>query len=201
MADVDIQRYLDDIESQHASKPKYMAHMTALLEKVDDATQVIKEMPTVFDIYSAVGQQLDILGEIVGIDRRHSIVDLPDASELLDDKSFRLVILTKIIQNQWDGTGEKFQEIWNSAFGTMIESSWHDNQDMTIDLSIVGDIPYDLVLMIQRGYYLPKPMGVGMNITVINRDYAGIANAWVSTGVVSIGGRIEATAINSDMEV
>lgn len=196
----DIQRYLDGMEAQHQSAPRFMAVATALLEKVDAASELVKGMPEYFYVEKAVGRQQDILGERVGIDRRHLIMDMPDIAEMLDDESFRRVLLTKIVQNQWDGTGGAFQDIWDAALGSMIEVSWIDNQDMTVEVSLVGDIPYDLVRMIQRGYYMPRPMGVGMNITATRREYAGRAKAWTNAATLSLSGRLHAIARNRDME-
>lgn len=196
----DIQRYLDEIESQHQGSPKYMATLTALLEKVDAAHQVMKDMPAAFDLSTAVGNQLDILGQIVGVDRRHSLIDIPGASELLDDESFRRASKAKSIQNQWNGTNERIVSIWKSAFGSTIKASWVDNQDMTIDLYLIGDIPLDLVRLIQRGYYIPRPMGVSMGIIVSSRDYAGTGKAWTATQIVGVSGKIQAKAINMSME-
>ena len=195
----DIQRYLDGIESQHQSAPKFMATATVLLEKVDGAHQLMKDMPAYFNVNDAVGNQQDILGERVGTDRRHSVMDIPGAAELLDDESFRRVLLTKVVQNQWNGTGKKFLEIWETAFGSTIEATWYDNQDMSMDVYLVGDIPLDLVRMIQRGYYIPRPMGVGMSITVVVREYTGAAKAWMATEHFGYAGALQATAINSDM--
>lgn len=196
----DIQRYLDEIEAQHQGSPKYMATLTMLLEKLDAAHQMMKDMPAAFDVTNAVGSQLDILGEIVGTDRRHLPLDIAGAAELLDDDSFRRAIQAKIIQNQWDGTGGRFDEIWKGAFGNMIDVSWQDNQDMSIDLYLIGDIPLDLIRLIQRGYYIPKPMGVSMGIIVTSREYTGTAKAWTATKSFSYSEKIHAKAINMSME-
>lgn len=182
----DVQRYLDGIEAQHQSAPRYMATVKALLEKLDDGHEVLKSMPEAFSLDQAVGNQLDILGMIAGIDRRYTLDALPGAAELLDDDSFREVIRTKIIQNQWDGRGQSFQEIWNTAFRYVVQASWYDNQDMTVDINIDGQIPQDLVRLIRNGFYIPRPAGVGMNIIVTDRDYIGTSEAVALAKAVGI---------------
>lgn len=197
----DIQRYLDNVESQHKDAPNFMALLTAMLTQLDGGHQVMKDIPAAFNLDDAVGVQLDVDGELVGIDRRHSVTDIAGVSELLDDDSFRMAIKTKIIQNQWDGTGEAFNEIWNAAFGNMVDGSWFDNQDMTIDVDITGQVPYDLIRLIQRGYYLPRPAGVGMMVTITDKDYEGKAKMWANAKAVGMSMELSATAHNSSMEV
>ena len=164
MADVDIQRYLDGIESQHATKPKFMAHVTALLEKVDDVTRVVKDMPRAFYVREAVGAQLDVDGGIVGVDRRFPPVSIPGMPTLLDDETFRKVILARIVQNGWDGTNETFKDMWDATAGGELDAVYYDNQDMSMDIHITGYTEPTMIEMILRGYIVPKPGGVGLNV-------------------------------------
>ncbi|MBR2226759.1 MAG: DUF2612 domain-containing protein [Bacteroidales bacterium] len=179
MADVDIQRYLDDIESQHASKPKYMAHVTALLEKVDDVTRVVKDMPQAFYVREAVGAQLDVDGGMVGVDRRFPPVSIPGMPALLDDDTFRKVILARIVQNGWDGTNERFKEMWDATVGGELDATYRDNQDMTMDIHITGYTEPTMIEMILRGFIVPKPGGVGLNVELTDDTIleGGVLNA------------------------
>ena len=162
----DVQRYLDGIESQHKGRPKFMASTERLLTKVDNGTSLIKDMPLLFYVKKAVGAQLDIVGAKVGADRRFPPISIPGYAELLDDETYRKIILSRIVQNQWDGTNEMFREIWDSTIGDMLNAKYYDNQDMTMDMRIIGQIEPVMLEMILRGYIIPKPMGVGMSVTV-----------------------------------
>lgn len=168
MAEKDIQRYLDGIESQHKTKPRYMACVTALLEKVDPAHAAAKDMPAAFSVYDGVGAQLDVVGEIVGVDRKFPPVNIPGMPVYLDDDSYRQVILSKIIQNQWDGTYGQFKEMAAATLAKTLNARYRDNQNMTMGVSIEGQLSPIMVELLVRGYILPKPMGVGMEINVID---------------------------------
>lgn len=168
MAEKDIQRYLDGIESQHKTKPRYMAYVTALLEKVDPAHAAAKDMPAAFNVYDAVGAQLDVIGEIVGVDRKFPPVNIPGMPVYLDDDSYRQVILSKIIQNQWDGTYGQFKEMAAATLAKTLNARYRDNQNMTMGVSIEGQLAPIMVELLVRGYILPKPMGVSMEINVID---------------------------------
>lgn len=164
----DLQRYLDRIESQHCVRPRFMATLAALLEKLDAAHGVAKDIPKEFDVYGAVGKQLDVIGELVGVDRRFPPVEIPGYPTLLSDEAFRKLILAKIAQNHWDGTNEGFWEIWDSVLGGILDASYRDNQDMSVDVEVRGTIEPQVLEMLLRGLILPKPMGVGMRYTAID---------------------------------
>lgn len=164
----DIQRYLDGIESQHKTKPRYMAMVTCLLDKLDPAHTAAKEMPAAFNVHTAIGAQLDVDGEIVGVNRRFPPVNIPGMPTYLDDESYRQVILSKIIQNQWDGTYGQFKEMSAATLANTLNAVYHDNQDMTMGVTIKGQLTPIMVELLVRGYILPRPMGVGMEINVID---------------------------------
>ena len=181
----DIQRYLDGIESQHQSKPKFMAMLKAILEKIDDARQLLLDVYAAFDIDSAIGKQQDILGELIGADRRYVQTEDAMSSEVLEDESFRHVMQMQVVANQWDGTYESFVEIWNRTVGDDVYSVCIDNQDMSMDMHINGDLPLDLIRLIFRGYFIPKPGGVRLTIQYHERD-TGVAQTYALTSVTGI---------------
>ena len=166
MANPDIERYTGMVTSQHASKKKFMAHLTKLLEILDAPHGVIKDIPGKFDVQTATGEQLDILAQFVGADRRFPPVSVPGYDPLLNDEMFRMMILGLIVQNQWDGTNESFRELWDSTLGEWLDSTYTDNQDMTISADIIGTVEPLLTELILAGYIIPKPAGVQLNVTI-----------------------------------
>lgn len=168
MSEPDIQRYLDGIESQHQSRPKFMTLLTKTLEKVDSAHGIAKDLPYYFYVQNAVGVQLDVVGALVGVDRRFPPVSIPGQPDYLTDDLYRVAILARIIQNQWDGTGGAFRDIWDATMANLMDARYYDNQDMTMDVFINGGVAPIMVELILRGYIFPKPMGVGMNVNIID---------------------------------
>lgn len=172
MAEPDIQRYLDGIESQHKTKEKFMTHLTGVLEMIDAAHICSKDMPRAFYIHNAVGKQLDTVARYIGGDRRFPPVAIPGIPPLLTDDVFRKVLLAKIVQNQWDGTEETFREIWENTFRDEIDANYYDNQDMTMDVNVYGYTEPIMVELILAGYIIPKPNGVGLNVNIAERVVA-----------------------------
>lgn len=160
----DIQRYLDGIESQHRDKPRYMATLRAMLEKVDGAHMETRRMPEASYIRNASGAQLDEIGAQVGASRSLPEVALPDGTSTLDDEAYRSVILAQIVQNQWDGTYGHFREIWDANLTDVITATFYDNQDMTLDVRVEGRTETVLTYLMRHGYIIPKAMGVAYNI-------------------------------------
>lgn len=169
--------YLDNIESQHRTKTRFIETLRTILAMIDHGTEVAEEMPLDFYVQNAVGTQLDILGEIIGADRRFPPVSVPGYPETLNDDLFRYVLLAKIVQNSWDGTNENFKEIWDATMSGKMEASYYDNQDMSMDVKITGPTEPLMVELLLHGYILPKPLGVRMNINAITEMVEDMSRA------------------------
>ena len=66
---MDIEKYKLLIPNENYRKEKYMKFVEAVLTPVMNQGSLVESMEQAFDIYNAAGDQLDILGELVGIDR------------------------------------------------------------------------------------------------------------------------------------
>jgi len=164
----DNQFFLDRVTSQHRIKPKYMAWLEAILNAGADLGVSLSGISDAFTVDNATGEQLDTIGEIVGMPR---ILPMPlGATEAfeLSDEDYRRVIRAKIVRNQWDGTIGTIQETWDGAFDD-VGISVIDNQDMTMEITLTGNLSPIAVELISRGYIVPKPAGVGTKI--VQRTY------------------------------
>lgn len=163
----DIIRYTNLVTSQHQNKPKFMAWLTAALNPIDDGATLANNLNTYFDIDTAIGKQLDILGEVIGVGRTVNFQPSGGVSPVLDDDTYRIVLKAKIMQNQWDGTIGQIYELWSALFGSTAYMILQDNQDMTLIAQIFGlssTIQQDLI---SNGYIVPRPEGVTMNYLYI----------------------------------
>ncbi|CAB4150068.1 Protein of unknown function DUF2612 [uncultured Caudovirales phage] len=177
-------QYLNLITSQHRDKPKFLATVdlnTAVQRRVQD---LLASMPEKFDVDNAVGQQLDVIGQWVGISRNVAIpVDgvyfswdgsefvgwefgvwqdnlQPATISTLPDDVYRTLIRAKIAANRWDGTTEGAYEVWDAVFPNLTILI-QDNQNMSYGLIIQGGIIDSLTLALLTGGYIPlKPEGV-----------------------------------------
>ncbi len=156
-----LDKYLNLISSQHRDKPKYMATLSALLQPCEDIFSVAIYMDDEFDLDNATGAQQDILGEIVGQSRTVDFQPDRGLSPVLDNFSYLNLLRAKIAKNMWKGRVADLREIWLTLFGNPIIIQ--DNQDMTIDVVVVGIYDQMTKNLIQKGYIVPKPQSVGIN--------------------------------------
>ncbi|MBU5379523.1 DUF2612 domain-containing protein [Pantoea septica] len=147
-------------------------------------------MLTAFDIDSAVGVQLDVLGEWIG---RTRVVSQPisgvyfsfDTDGLgwdqgvwqgpfdpdagftsLSDDTYRVILKAKIAINSWDGQNDSLPAILETALdGSGLRMQIVDNQDMTISVWVFPEedislVSKEILATIKQGYLTVKAAGV-----------------------------------------
>lgn len=159
--------YSDLITSEHRDKPKFKAVVELLVSGFCDGMKVLSSMPVLYQFDNALGQQLDRVGTWVGLSR---FVRVPGLGTVeLSDADYRLLLISKIAANHFDGSFEQYQQILSSLFvGYGFQLVAVDNQNMSIDIYVVGAAPTPLqVALMQSGYLPPKPEGVRVNNIVV----------------------------------
>lgn len=190
-----LEEYLNLITSQHRDKPKFIAMVTKDLSLPIQVQELFQSMIPKFDIDLAVGQQLDVLGQWIGVSRDVSIpitgiyfswdgvdpyvgwnygswedTSQPATITTLPDDAYLTLLRARIAANQWNGTTEGAYAIWDAVF-PQINILIQDNQDMSYDLAFVGGIVDSLTLALLTGGYIPiKPEGVRVNSFFIPVD-------------------------------
>lgn len=110
---------------------------------------------------SAIGNQLDILGKIVGLPRQVIGENVPD-------ETYRLLLKVKIGQNNASAflvsdTRITIQDVIELAFNG--EGVVTDNQDMSLTLHIESEtVSPDFINLILENNLLPKPQGVRYDV-------------------------------------
>lgn len=160
-------KYTDLITNYHAGKPKFFDHIDLSTRPLIDVSTATSGLVSAFDIDSAVGDQLDILGKWIGVDRAVAApisgiflewdtervgwdqgvwlgpYQSSDATTYLSDDTYRIVLKARIGINNWNGQNGTLPTILETALaGTGIKMIVVDNQDMTITVLIVVDPDY-----------------------------------------------------------
>ena len=149
-------------EYQPPSSPKLNAFLQVLLQKFDDISLCAVSMDTAFDVDLAVGVQLDMIGAIVGANRTVPFQPTGSISPVLDDNTYRIYIKAVAAANQWDGTIDSLQGIWEILFpGLTITIG--DNQNMTVTIFLTGTYTSIVQQLITNGLIVPRPEGVLYN--------------------------------------
>lgn len=158
-----INNYLKLVTSEHRDKPKYTEMLTSLLQYSEDIFTLAVGVDDEFDVDLATGAQEDILGVIVGSTRTLTFQPSKGLSSILENSIYRTLLRAKIAQNMWKGGILDLYELWLTLFESGIVI--RDNQDMTIDVTIVNSMLDQLTKeLIVNGLIVPKPQSVRMNI-------------------------------------
>lgn len=150
------------VTSQYRDSPNFLLWLNACLNKLDQETGVIDQLTAFFDIDSAIGAQLDILGQIIGQGRQVNFEPIDGSGSVLDDRNYRTLLKAKIVKNNWKGTLAEVNLMWRSLFpgGAIII---YDNQDMSFEVTIAGTFSLTERELVRNGYIIPKPEGVRVN--------------------------------------
>lgn len=182
-----LEDYLNLITSAWRQKPNFVKTVSLDVSVQVRVQDLMKSMIPKFDIDSAVGVQLDVIGRWVGISRNISVPIVgvyfswdgalavgwdygvwrddrqPVNISSLPDDAYRTLIRAKIASNSWQGTTESAYDIWERVFQQYIILI-QDNQDMSYDLVIAGGTVDSLTLALLTEGYIPlKPEGVRVN--------------------------------------
>ena len=158
---VTVNEYLDLIIPQYKTSEKFMRWNRVLFQPFVNTQNLLNSLDEYFDINTAVGKQLDILGDKVGAKRLLPFQPENGLDPLLKDEDYRFLIKATVLKNIWHGSNEGIYEIWSNLFNN-IWLSLSDNQDMTITVLIIGNISELQKQMVKNGLIVPKAQGVKM---------------------------------------
>lgn len=183
-------RYTDLITNYHATKPLFFQHVDLSTRPLLDTNTALNSLITAFDIDTAVGVQLDILGEWIGRSRYvatpisgiffswdtdglgydHGFwqgpYDPDSGYTALSDETYRVILKAKVAINNWDGTNDTLPTILDTALaGSGLTMQIVDKQDMTISVWVfhetdISNVSLELIAAIKQGYLTVKAAGV-----------------------------------------
>jgi hypothetical protein len=211
---VTLDSYLDLITSEHRQQPKYRAMMSVLLQPLVDNQNLMNALPLYFDLDTARGDQLDKIGEWIGISRILPIpltgvyfalddvnlgldfgslqgpFDPTTGLVVLPDENYRVLLKARIVVNQWDGTIPDAYDAWDILFaGTGFNILIENQAVMHMVLALTGPYPDAITLALFLGGYLSvKPAGVKIDSYEVNSlPYFALDNNIAPFGGLDVG--------------
>lgn len=187
--------YLDLLILQYRNLPKAEQTVTAHISKYEELFNVIQDFEKEFDIDTARGVQLDILGKIIGLNRIVPDVipkvyfgfsgtpntdtfgkapffltdDDTLADTELNDSDYRFFLKAKIAKNvvtaKMIDDDLSLQDAIAFMFG--VDAYVNDNQDMTMSIFIPDTYPTRLLTFLNALDLIPRPQAVGINYVII----------------------------------
>lgn len=184
------------IAGAHTDKPKFKEWVYVLTEALDTARErLIQMLETDFGLETAIGAQLDAVGDRVGASRMLPMTlsdvyfalddvngigldlgvwkgpyDPGDGLVRLDDEIFRAVIKSTILMNHWNGCNETLPDYISGIFSNFgAEGKFMDLQDfqtMQVAMNITpGTTPPIVYDLLSRRIIDVVAAGVYMNLT------------------------------------
>lgn len=157
-----MQYYLSLFTSQYRMSAKLNAWQTVLLTPIDDLTTCMEQFNAAYDLDVAIGNQLDVLGQLIGVSRTLPFQPSKGVSPILDDTTYRLLLRATLARNTWNGKTSSLYPIWQSLLpgATLLIQ---DNQNMTCNIIYGGDLSSIETDLITHGMIVPRPEGVLYN--------------------------------------
>lgn len=197
----DIDKYLNLLPSANDDKPDFIDTITAVLQPFVDGQNVVESLIAKYDLDTAEGMQLDVVGQWVGFGRNvlaplvgvyfafdeegvgfdqgvwFTSGDPTEGLVSLDDPTYRIMLKAKISSNYWDGSLAQLQQIFADFFAVSPGTYAFviDNFDMTMTIGISGVIPGIIFqsLFLRTQIPLP-PAAVQSNVLITTEDGAPI---------------------------
>jgi hypothetical protein len=189
MAQPTVDTYLSLITSLYRGQPNFTALCEVLAQPLVDQQTLLTEIRKAFDLDSAIGVQLDQVGQWVGRSRllETPLTDVyfswdqagvgwnegswmgpydPETGMVsLPDDAYRTLLRGKIAANAWDGTTPGAYAVWEAVFGEKgMTVVIQDNQDMSMTVGVAGIYPDAVTKALLSGGYIPlKPSGVSID--------------------------------------
>lgn len=157
-----IDYYVNLLIMQYKGKPKAEAHIR-LLTKMGLMDMLIFQVANAFDLFTAGGYQLDVIGKYQGVTRTGNTFT---RQITLSDSDFRTLIQMAIIKNSSNASLYDIDELINKYFGD--DMKIYDFGGMRIGYYISSAIASsDLAEMMITQGLLPKPAAVTLSATVL----------------------------------
>lgn len=178
----------DRIYAQYRDKPKAVAWYAIARElsgSIEAAAEAVRKS---YDIDTAVGEQLNVIGRIVVAPRSFvgsmpmnpGLFDLTDGDEFgddgamfsaltidqdgqLSDELYRLVIKAKIVRNNGDATIENILDGMNFLLPKAQVLRVTDGEDMSFSIEFYGEITNLERFALLNAGLVPKPQAVKFN--------------------------------------
>ena len=156
---MDIREYELLVSDRNSRRTKYMSLVNALLTAASGNASALEAMDMAFTVDNAAGEQLDILGDLVGVKR---LLDYkPSVGDReMSDEEYRLCIRMAVARNEWDGTNEGAFSAYSVLANNDVNINYYDNQDQTVTLTVVDALSIRIYEILRNIGVLLVPVGI-----------------------------------------
>ena len=165
---MDTKYYINLLIKQYYNKEKAKETIKTLTNsECLSYNNIISKLNANFNIETATGKQLDILGRIIGRSRIFEGVEFQgtDAPNSLDDEAYRILLKMQIINNFMTKSIANITQATFDFLGDKV--IFINNTNMTINYILISDYDDNLIKVVALDKtVLPAPAGVNINYVV-----------------------------------
>ena len=174
----DTDSYTSISSRRNYEKDNYLYLLSSILHPSVETMQLFDSFNNVFELDNASGEQLDLIGSLIGLSRLLNYVP-SSGDRVMDDDEYKLALKLQIAQNTWDGSLGSLKGIYEQILGDSMTIVYIDNQNMTVTIDVYGDVQTRQTEMLDRSGLILVPVGVGKEIHIIG----GSADLEINVGV------------------
>jgi hypothetical protein len=201
--------YSDLITSEHNDKPNFVAVVDLLTSEFVDLQSLYVDITRLYDLDTAVGSQLDVVGQWVGFSRRiptplenvyfewdgeaslgwnygawQGAYDSDTGLTILSDEYYRTLLRAKILANRWDGSIPMAYSIYAAAFNW---DSRVQNSNRWDDGTFVWDISlWDVGIELASHLIIQDYQDMTMVIILVGKRLEAVEKAILLNGYFPI---------------
>lgn len=165
---MDTKYYINLLIKQYHNKSKAKGTIETLTEsECLSYNNIISKLNSSFNIETATGKQLDLIGKIIGRSRIFEGIEFEetDTPNGLDDETYRTLLKMQIINNFMSKSIESITEATFNFFGDKV--IFINNTNMTINYILIGNAESNLIKVVAFDKsILPAPAGVSVDYIV-----------------------------------
>jgi hypothetical protein len=187
-----LEEYLALITSYHSTRPRFVNTVAALVQPMVAAMAMLQHLTIDFDLDTAIGVQLDMVGQWLGRDRYLKLpvtnvffsfddwdgpdtgfdkgvwqgkYDARDQVARLDDETYRMILKLQAIANQWTGEVPPIVIPFDDVFPGVVMDDRGDKPGglMACDVLIPGPEITKIMLYVLEQDFALKASGVRYN--------------------------------------
>ena len=166
-----------DLVDQFRDKQFTAALVSTIATQLDEVAAFLSELMVRRDVYTAEGEQLDGIGDIVALNRTEAglMTGNPIPIDVLDDENYRKYLIFKIMKNTSDGTYPDIVKAIRMLYGGKFQFHEYPDVPATIFLDVERFEFNDIATLLS----IPIIKAGGVQIrfrataTIENRIYTG----------------------------
>lgn len=166
---------MNNMPEQFRNKPRIEVLAKALARQMEEVAAMFEQLRELRNMETAIGQQLDYCGDIVGLSRVESALFCKDVDfDIIDDERYRLFVKYKALRNSTQCTYDDMIAGCKLLFhADPIYYSESESNPATFNLSLGANMSDELLNLLSSSSMAIRASGVEPKISYFAKDFFG----------------------------